>query len=415
MRKITIILAALFACCAILPGRAQTADSVSVSRGYNAKSLRLQKRYRPIDADEFTKERFLSNTFAGVSFDYYMPLTEEYINGPVASFYAGKFFTPCSGLRVLLNMGMLRDSYLGRRQGQIGLTADYMLNFSSLTSGYNKYRPCEFSGIVGAGFIYIKRRGAFHFNPSGHIGVNANFHIFKMLDLFVEPKVEVFGNKGYESLQERNFHGYGVAFNCSFGLAVRGIDNPDWKRTPGLNWYVLASGGMNWQNSALVRANGIAKNMGGAAALGVGLHYLEWLDFQVSGKYAMSGWSTDASGMRLNTHYGSIRFEALFDVVNMIAKRDDCLFSAGFLFGPEMGGMKKYISTGAPIERTYFGFTAALQVKCRLSENVKLFAEPRMSIVPYTAQSFDPAFAGYNKLFYDGLVNVNLGIEYHFK
>ena len=92
-----------------LPDSASTARKVPADFGYSAKSLRLQKRYTAADASEFTSVNALSNMFGGVSFDYYLPLTADFIWGPVASFYGGKAFTKVSSVRAVLNMGLMKD------------------------------------------------------------------------------------------------------------------------------------------------------------------------------------------------------------------------------------------------------------------------------------------------------------------
>lgn len=379
--------------------------------GYNAKSLRMQKRYIASDATEFTSTGASSNMFGGVSFDYYMPVTSDFIWGPVASFYGGKTFTKVSSVRAVLNMGLLKDVYYGTPQAQIGLIADYMANISSLVRGYNKYSICDISAFAGVGFKSIYRSKAFSTHFAAHTGVNFNFHILKMMDLFIEPKLEVFGYRGDRT--EVNWCNYDLAVNISFGLAFSNVQRKEWPDTPGINWYVLASSGPQWQHSKAVYTLGVGRNMGFAVSAGAGFHFTKWLDFQIVGFYDQNGWNNDTSGRKVDTRYGGIRCEGLFDIANMVTKRDDTRFSGGIIFGPEIGYMAKDPVLNDGIKTAYFGFTMAAQGKCRVSRHIKLFIEPRFNFVPYAARTNNPEFVGAQHLYYDGLFNFNVGLEYH--
>lgn len=400
----------------VIPAVADTVAKEDVSDpGYSAKNLKMQPRYVAGDVTAFSTKNFLSNTFAGVSFDYFIPFTDDITWGPVATFHVGKFFSRSSGLRLDLDLGMMRGNYNGLRYPIISGTADYVLNFSSFANGFDKYRLCEFSGLVGVGFMSIRKLGKFYTSPAVKAGLNINFHIFKAIDLFIEPKVEVYGHKGTGAVYDENWRKYDVAMNLAFGLAFRSVDKLKWEDDPGINWYAFASAGPQWQNSAIVSALGIGRNLGFGSSLGVGFHFLKWLDFQVGGYFGRTGWNIHSKTMeRLNTNYAAARFTGLFDIVNMITKRDDTLFSGGIIFGPEIGGICKY-TEDKPIKFWYFGMTAGAQVKYRVTRNVKVFVEPKFNLVPYAARSDDPTYKGQQKLYYDGLINCSIGVEYHFK
>lgn len=427
MRKLLVIIAGLAAQFAVLGAQERqdstvlaAPDSVSVrgavaEPGYNAKKFRLQKRYTAEDATVFTSANAFSNIFGGVSFDYYIPLTTEFIWGPVASFYAGKAFTKVSSVRAVLNMGLLKDTYYGRSQAHIGLSVDYMANLSSLVRGYNKYSVCDISAFAGIGFKSIYRAKEFTTHFAAHTGVNFNFHLLKMMDLFIEPKLELSGYRPDAGVGSAAWRNYDLALNVSFGLAFSNVQRRDWPDTPGINWYVLLSAGPQWQHSRAVYTLGLGRNMGGAVSAGAGFHFTKWLDFQIKAFYGQSGWNSDAGGNRVETRYGGVRFEGLFDIANMVTGRDDTRFSGGLIFGPEIGGMAKDPVRNDGISTAYFGMSIAAQGKCRLNEQFKLFIEPRFSFVPYIANPNKPEYTGVKHLYYDGVFNFNVGVEYHFK
>lgn len=391
------------------------AKEETLDPGYSAKNLKMQPRFVTGDVTAFSKRDFVSNMFAGVSFDYFIPFTDNITWGPVATFHVGKFFTRSSGLRFDLDAGMVRGNYYGLRYITLGGTADYVLNFSSFVNGFDKYRLCEVTGLVGVGFRSMRKIGVFYTTPAVKTGLNINFHILRKMDLFIEPKVEVYGHKGTGALHDENWRKYDVALNLAFGLAFRAVDALKWEDDPGINWYVFASAGPQWQNSVIVNELGIGRNLGFGTSLGAGFHFFKWMDFQVGAYFGRTGWNINSVTMkRLNTNYTALRFAGLFDFVNMITRRDDTLFSAGIVFGPEIGGIRK-ITEADPIRFWYFGLTAGAQVKCRVAKNLRIFAEPRFNLVPYAAISDDPTYKGMQKLYYDGLINISLGVEYHFR
>lgn len=394
---------------------ASTARKVPADFGYSAKSLRLQKRYTAADASEFTSVNIASNMFGGVSFDYYLPLTADFIWGPVASFYGGKAFTKVSSVRAVLNMGLMKDVYYGRSQAQIGLIADYMANLSSLVRGYNKYSICDISAFAGIGFKSIYRSKYFTTHPAAHAGVNFNFHLLKMMDLFIEPKLEIFGYRDEDVTDRISWRKYDLALNISFGLAFSNVQRREWPENLGINWYLFCSAGPQWQHSRAVYTFGLGRNMGGAASVGVGYHFTKWLDFRISGFYSQDGWNNDNDGKRIDTRYCGIRCEGLFDIANMVTKRDDTRISGGIVFGPEIGYMHKEPIRNDEIKTAYFGFTMGAQCKYRINDRFKIFFEPRFNFVPYSALTNNPELSGAQQLYYDGLFNASVGVEYHFR
>ena len=398
-----------------LPDSASTARKVPTDFGYSAKSLRLQKRYTAADASEFTSVNALSNMFGGVSFDYYLPLTADFIWGPVASFYGGKAFTKVSSVRAVLNMGLMKDVYYGRSQAQIGLIADYMANLSSLVRGYNKYSICDISAFAGIGFKSIYRSRYFTTHPAAHAGINFNFHLLKMMDLFIEPKLEIFGYREENVTDRISWRKYDLALNISFGLAFSNVQRREWPETLGINWYLLLFAAPQWQHSRAVYTLGLGRNLGGAVSVGVGYHFTKWLDFRISGFYSQDGWNNDNDGKRIDTRYCGVRCEGLFDIANMVTKRDDTRVSGGIVFGPEIGYMHKEPVRNDEIKTAYFGFTLGAQCKYRLNDRFKIFFEPRFNFVPYSALTNNPELSGAQHLYYDGLFNASVGVEYHFR
>lgn len=397
---------------------------VTEDRGFNAKNLRMQKRFTSPDKTSFSVRQVFSNMFGGISYDYVVPIGMSVLYGPNVSIYVGKQFTRISSARISATGGVFYNIPSGDKPFKIGLSADYLLNLSSLIGGYDKYRLFEVSALAGVGFHSNLVKGSSSAGVKGRVGANLNFHVLKFLDVFVEPRMELYGENPFKLPGSDMWRRYSSAFAVSFGVSARILDTVKWPQNPGINWYALAMGGPQFQNSRQVHTLGVGNMLGGAAAAGVGFHYLKWLDFRLLADYSTCGWSVGFDGKRKNTQYFGARFEALFDVVNMITGRDNTMFSAGLFFGPELGGMKKETDVNdinnpaglkpvPDIRFAYFGVTAGLQVGCRVMSNIRVILEPRLSIVPY----LNPARANsdnYYNRYYDMPIGVNLGVEYHF-
>ena len=60
----------------------------------------------------------------------------------------------------------------------------------------------------------------------------------------------------------------------------------------------------------------------------------------------------------------------------------------------------------------YIGITGGVQLKFDLGKKVRIFMEPRCSIVPYNGISYDRTTLNDYVNYYDGLINLNLGLEF---
>ncbi len=421
MRKgIIILVAALLA--AWLPANAQadadtTASAIAGNGGYSAKRLQMQSRYITPDQDEFTHREFFSNMSGGVSFDYIYPIKPGFMFGPYASFYVGKQFAKASTVRISLGAGLFYNTYSGDYQLKYHLVADYLFNFSSFFNGYSKYRLCEFSALGGLGYYRTRLSNYPQRDLTVRTGLNINFHVLKHADLFLEPRLDFFREKS-GSIKDNTdaWRHYSMSAVLAAGISFKAVDRLRWKEEPAIGWYALAMGGPQYQNSAQVYSIGVGKMMGGTGAAGIGLHYMKWLDFRISFTYSKNGWSTDFYGKRKNTSYDALRFEGLFDIANMITGRDDTRLSGGFVFGPEIGVIRKASDvTGInDIKYWYFGAGAGLQGKYRVNDKVRLFVEPRVSFVPYLENPYNGSPVRYGKDC-DITLSLNVGFEYHFK
>jgi hypothetical protein len=223
------------------------------------------------------------------------------------------------------------------------------------------------------------------------------------------------------------------AFNTFVGLAYNfGQTKPQvqrlsgsWKN-PKLDWngyYVSALAGLQFQsNSRLVWKGNMSagERVGMHYSLGGGRWFNEFLAVRVSASYSQNNWVKYLSAKPLRSRYMSVRLEGVLDVLNMgrhlygksigVENPDDCFFGLAILAGPEMGHMVKHDKT-SKVHDHYVGLVGGLQARFRVHKWVSVIAEPRFTVVPYTAPNSDVDAPNDNRNYYDALLNFNVGIE----
>jgi len=136
-----------------------------------------------------------------------------------------------------------------------------------------------------------------------------------------------------------------------------------------------------------------------------------------SAAYSRGSWMIyDDEEMPCN--YFSVRAEGMLDAVSLIrgASRKDgndrrSLFALSLLLGPEIGYMYK-VDKDLVVNTAYIGLTGGVQAKFNITDRFSLFMEPRFLVLPYDAPSHDATIVNDYRNYYDGLFNVNLGIEF---
>lgn len=410
-------------------------------RGFDVSSLLNGTRYKAPAHTEFNKNSFFSNTFIGVRASTIKVMTPDYGFGPTAGGVIGKWVHPAVAVRLGAGLGYWYDNFDARKIRALDLSADVMFNMMSYVGGYNTARFCEMSVVGGLGYTHVWKKLADHGDAlSAHVGLNFDMRIYDRLHLFVEPQVNLFFNprhgsprKGIAISSAGDWRSYMPAFNTFVGLAYNfGQTKPNvqrlsgsWKN-PKLDWngyYVSALAGLQFQsNSRLVWKGNMSagERVGMHYSLGGGRWFNEFLAVRVSASYSQNNWVKYLSAKPLRSRYMSVRLEGVLDVLNMgrhlygksIGKEnpDDCFFGLAILAGPEMGHMVKHDKT-SKVHDHYVGLVGGLQARFRVHKWVSVIAEPRFTVVPYTAPNSDVDAPNDNRNYYDALLNFNVGIE----
>lgn len=410
-------------------------------RGFDVSSLLNGTRYKAPAHTEFNKNSFFSNTFIGVRASTIKVMTPDYGFGPTAGGVIGKWVHPAVAVRLGAGLGYWYDNFDARKIRALDLSADVMFNMMSYVGGYNTARFCEMSVVGGLGYTHVWKKLADHGDAlSAHVGLNFDMRIYDRLHLFVEPQVNLFFNprhgsprKGIAISSAGDWRSYMPAFNTFVGLAYNfGQTKPQvqrlsgsWKN-PKLGWngyYVSALAGLQFQsNSRLVWKGNMSagERVGMHYSLGGGRWFNEFLAVRVSASYSQNNWVKYLSAKPLRSRYMSVRLEGVLDVLNMgrhlygksigIENPDDCFFGLAILAGPEMGHMVKHDKT-SKVHDHYVGLVGGLQARFRVHKWVSVIAEPRFTVVPYTAPNSDVDAPNDNRNYYDALLNFNVGIE----
>ena len=121
--------------------------------------------------------------------------------------------------------------------------------------------------------------------------------------------------------------------------------------------------------------------------------------------------------MTLPCNYFALRAEGIWDVLSfarhIMYKGENTrhkFLSASVVFGPEIGYMYKKDRNDV-VKSFYMGVSTGAQVKFRLTPMLSLYAEPRFSIVPYSAKAPLGETNNNYRNYYDGVMNFNAGIE----
>lgn len=410
-------------------------------KGFDVSPLLNGTRYKAPAHTAFNKNSFFSNTFIGVRASTIKVMTPDYGFGPTAGGVIGKWVHPAVAVRLGAGLGYWYDNFDARKIRAIDLSADVMFNMMSYVGGYNTARFCEMSVVGGLGYTHVWKKLADHGDAlSAHVGLNFDMRIYDRLHLFVEPQVNLFFNprhgsprKGIAISSAGDWRSYMPAFNTFVGLAYNfGQTKPQvqrlsgsWKN-PKLDWngyYVSALAGLQFQsNSRLVWKGNMSagERVGMHYSLGGGRWFNEFLAVRVSASYSQNNWVKYLSAKPLRSRYMSVRLEGVLDVLNMgrhlygksigIENPDDCFFGLAILAGPEMGHMVKHDKT-SKVHDHYVGLVGGLQARFRVHKWVSVIAEPRFTVVPYTAPNSDVDAPNDNRNYYDALLNFNVGIE----
>lgn len=406
-----------------------TAQVVKKDRGRDVSRMVHAKRYRPVDESKFALMPFMRNTFVSARATTVQLFNPNYGTALSGGLSFGKWLHQDHAVRINFDMGSWSDNLdnafiLGT---EIGLS--YLFNISAVVDGYRTSRFCDINLVTGVGYANATRTKQAYTQVEKkmghafayHLGLHFNFRVFKHINMFVEPLAMLY-TSGYSISYPTSWKGAFPAFRGNFGFTYnikQDTASDSQKLTPRLHgFFISLAGGPNIQNSDLVYNHlGLDKAIGGHLALGIGKYYTDYLAVRYSFAYSRHNWY-ESKTIVYPSNYYALRAEAVWDILSFARyflyngeKTKHKFLDASVVFGPELGYMYKSDEKDA-VKAMYFGLSAGAQAKFRITKRFAMFVEPRFSLVPYTAPADDRQTTNSHENYYDGLINLNAGIEF---
>lgn len=184
------------------PGRTGFA-SKDMLAAINAGMQFRMKAYDRVSYNQLMKESD-KNMFISVSAGPSALFNKYFINniGISTQIAVGKWYTPLSGWRISSEIGRLESKKLVH---YTDFSFDYLMDLGTLAQGYDAERFFNLIGIAGvnAGASYSKRK--FALIGGVNIGLQGKFRVNERLDLFAEPKLNIFNEQFDQSKSNRHF------------------------------------------------------------------------------------------------------------------------------------------------------------------------------------------------------------------
>lgn len=386
-------------------GTAAAQDSLSVSGrvrpdGFDAGNLVGAGRSRAVNATPFVNNRTADNLSLQLTASTAAPRSSDYGFSFLSGLALQKWYTPSVGVRVCASGGYVPYNLNAEILPELNMSASVLFNLSSYVGGYDLSRMCEVSTLLGAGYSCVWEDGPEHFFV-GNIGIDVNMRVSRRLSVHVEPYLPLRVNRDNLSF----------GFGTSVGLAYDFSENALAPTCAG-RYFLILSGGLQVQNSALMRQASAADKLGFHTTLGVGRKFDDFFDLRLSASYSRNTWQVYYGGRRMPAQYYALRLEGMLDILRLAMRKSEVVsrFGCGVVAGPEMGIMYKK-DLGYSLKKHYVGLATGVYADCRLGERVSLFLEPRFTLVPYTAFNDDSTSGNVDRNYYDSLFNFNIGLQ----
>ena len=396
---------------------------------FDATKEALSKRYRHPDAVPFDKEwkkNVYLSLFGGM--DRMVPRGDaDFSTGPIGGISAGILLSPSHSLRLSLLGGTMARKIDNETLTRFGIQADYLLNITSFTSGYNPGRIFELSTVTGIGYQYSSLLGKAEHVGELHLGLQLKLHPTAHVDFYIEPRFSILTD-GIDHSYQKNWHKYDMTYGAVVGMNYRFKAWAPFGRMKILdgesfldNTFISVAAGGQFQSSRLTDEIGLTKSIGPHFSLSVGKWLIPAFGLRLSGFTSGDTWhkkvmeATETAAQEEfyeMSSYAGGRLEGMLNVLYFFNGHNfDSRFNIHLLAGGELGHIKKE-NGYYPAKGVYTGFTGGLQLKYGLFDNVAVFVEPRLTMASYSMKTNERENGRYvAKKYTDNLVNLNVGIE----
>lgn len=384
LRHITLL--ALLSCATFTYAQENNVDENEVGfkeerpdygQGFHAHRYALQK---PHFAKKFEKkvlgDRLFFDFGAGLTFPFSGSQNSK--SGFVTGISVGDWLTPEHGVRAGIKFG--NYTYGNYDISAKGLTLDYLMNISALSTPGKTYTPKRFEvlGVAGLDILHRSFGNASNFGLGVHVGGRAQYSIPQSIfQIYAEPRLYFMDGRGQGSYTSNM---YKSGMEVLFGLSVL----PYQRIIPTGNQAALDDDGHFLNNTFIYFA-------GGPQVL---LSPLNGTMFNTLGARAQGG-----IGKWFNRGYGA----RLSGYTNFLQEKDDAK-NKGFGISADAMIDLTYLNEGYNPHRRFwingmigaslalhkhegieklitYGFGAGLQPNFRLREGISFFVEPRIDVL----------------------------------
>lgn len=390
-------------------------EEVRGSQSQSILNMKMQRRWRPAD-EPFERGSILSNSFIYLRAGFYRPFANNFSTGIDGALVLDKWFGRFHGMRVSAGASTFMENFEAGRVSMLNLRASYIFNLSAFLGGYKPGRVVEVRPLAGLGYSPVLQSDIPAQNVlSAHLGASVSIRLGPGVYAFIDPSIE-WEQDALQLSRMDVWRNYIVSLRADAGIGVT-LDRRGRSGDPGQNWFVGLGGAAQVQNSDLVhKGSGLFDKIGPAAYLYFGRLYPKgWGWRVVAGASTHSWFHSVEDEIRLPSSYFFLRWEAMYNFIPLIWP--DSRLAVSAFTGPEFGFMRKE-DINLKIDYPYSGLSAGLQVKYQLSaqpgflQHLAACLELRTSFIPYSAVSY--GHVSTNQNYYDGVVNLGLGLEYHF-
>lgn len=386
------------------------------SIGFDPSSVRLQKRYRPLENDSLFPKQWWRRFYFGIGGGI-QGLTDNIgmVSNASANAYLGYRLTPIHSFR--LSGSYIKYNFNGNNKSakSLGVGIDYLVNLSNFAWGYDPSRVFEVSTVVGIGARYSRAALPSNINPYAHIGLNADVYISKYASLFFEPYI---GAQRQMStvLNNPSREKWNLMYGFSTGLQVSLENRTDYfSEADSIYKKIFLDTSIGVVSSG--RSGGILNRLGVGYQAALGLWINPMIGLRVGAHGESFYWTSrirNKNNVPVRYSHNQVlvggRAELMLDPLNFSKKWREAHeghdFDLNLLLGGELGWELKNGLYGESIRRShayYYGITSALQALYRIDKGTYIYIEPRYQAIYYN----DKKSEGWSPS--DHIASINVG------
>lgn len=386
------------------------------SIGFDPSSVRLQKRYRPLENDSLFPKQWWRRFYFGIGGGI-QGLTDNIgmVSNASANAYLGYRLTPIHSLR--LSGSYIKYNFNGNNKSakSLGVGIDYLVNLSNFACGYDPSRVFEVSTVVGIGARYSRAALPSNINPYAHIGLNADVYISKYASLFFEPYI---GAQRQMStvLNNPSREKWNLMYGFSTGLQVSLENRTDYfSEADSIYKKIFLDTSIGVVSSG--RSGGILNRLGVGYQAALGLWINPMIGLRVGAHGESFYWTSrirNKNNVPVRYSHNQVlvggRAELMLNPLNFSKKWREAPeghdFDLNLLLGGELGWELKNGLYGESIRRShayYYGITSALQALYRIDKGTYIYIEPRYQAIYYN----DKKSEGWSPS--DHIASINVG------